>query len=118
VDLGDHGSMPCGRFDGLFFGLLRSDRDLREPDRCLSLQGRIVVRFPGPNPTGIHRPLDRLPGSVPRLALLGASRGNICPRSLRILLDGPGSFALAGKPHGANEPGSDPTDVSDAAGGG
>jgi hypothetical protein len=25
---------------------------------------------------------------------------------------------LAGKPHGANEPGSDPTDVSDAAGGG
>jgi hypothetical protein len=55
--MGDYGPLPCGRFDGLFIGLLRSDRNLLDPDRCLSLQGRIVVRFPGPNPTGLHRPL-------------------------------------------------------------
>src|SRR5258705_4372998 len=74
--------------------------------------------FPGPSPFRLHRPLDPLPGSVPRVALLAANYGNICPRFLRILRDGPDSFAFAGKPYGAHEPGFDPTDVSDAAGGG
>ena len=49
------------------------------------------------------------------LAVLGASGRNICARSLRILFDGPDSLAPAGEPHGANKPGSDPADVSDAA---
>lgn len=56
------------------------------------------------------------PGSDPWIAVLGANSGNICARSLRILLDGPDSLrAPAAEPHGAKEPGSDPADVSDAA---
>ena len=63
----------------------------------------------------LHDPPDPLPGPAPQMALLGADCGNICPRSLRLLLDGPDSLTPTREPHRANEPGSYPADVSDAA---
>jgi hypothetical protein len=51
----------------------------------------------------------------PQMALLGADCGNICPRSLRLLLHGPDSLTPTREPHRASELGSYPAGVSDAA---